>query len=351
MNDGGTRSESDADELMHQQAFGNGFRVAREAAGLSLNDVVEALKLPVEIIRAMESSQVDSLPAPAFTRGYIRNYARFLKIPEDDVLEMYSQGIPEEVPLTARSPLTRQIHSGETKVKLMTYGFVFFVLIGIIMWLSQSSSDIEEAEISDPVSHVVESKKSFHKSADIRIDEVEAQSVPAMEENNEEAIAEDIKDNEILSVEDEPVNSNSLPMIEKIKPEKKSTEEVTIEKTGSDDVTEFSAASGDDVLVIGTVSESWVEIGDVNTSRLVFELIKKGGFYRVRGQAPFKVFLGNAPSVSLQLNGKPVNVLGFLRSINIAHVYIYKNGEVVAVSRKERMQNNTADEKSAEAEE
>jgi len=349
MSDEGVKSESEADELMHQQEFGRGFKVAREATELSLNNVSEALKLPVEIIRAMESSQVDGLPAPAFTRGYIRNYARFLKISEDDILAIYNQCVPaEEVPLTARSSLAKQTHSGEVKVKLVTYGLAFVVLIGIILWLSQSSSDIEEAGVDNSVNHFTKSKEVFHKPAGMQIDVNEEQSMPAMEKKTEKVVVENAKHIDVTSVVDETVNNNSAPKVEKIEVKSDSIEVVAKGKS-SENIVEFSAASGDDVLVIGTISESWLDIGDVNTPRLVYELIKKGGFYRVQGQTPFKVFLGNAPSVSLQLNGKPVNVLGFLRSTNIAHVYIYKNGEVIAVSRKQKIQNTTSDEKPAEA--
>ena len=87
------------------------------------------------------------------------------------------------------------------------------------------------------------------------------------------------------------------------------------------------------------MSESWVEISDDNESRLVFELIKKGGYYRVKGQAPFKVFLGNAPSVSLQINDKAVDVMAFLRSGNLVNVYVFNNGEVVTVNRRENLEN------------
>jgi cytoskeleton protein RodZ len=329
---------SDADELVHQQEFGSHFRIAREAAGLSLIDVSEALKLPEEIIRALESSQVEQLPAPTFTRGYIRNYSRFLKVSENDILEIYNQYIPEaEKPLTARSSLNQQSHNGEAKVRLVTYALVFLVLAGVVMWLLQPSSNIDEAGSGVADEYSIEPKNVFHKTPDIQLKEVVELPEIATTESNE-GMEVDTQVEESSSDVIKSTNKTTLAAAEK----------KIIKKVTNENIEEFVAKSGDDILVIGTVSESWIEIQDANTPRLIFELIKKGSVYRVKGQAPFKVFLGNAPSVSLQLNGKAVDIMSFLRSGNIAHVHIYKNGEVVGVSRNERPQNKILNDEPAE---
>lgn len=366
MSDKNKQSESDADELVHQQAFGHKFKVAREAAGLSFNDISEALKLAEEIIRALESSKVDVLPASAFTQGYIRNYARLLKIPEDDILEIYNQHIPDnEAPLTARSSLNSQVNG--YKVKLVTYTVSFVLLFGVLIWLLQPPTDINKAEtdiqnisVINPENNMQNKKsvrltrtdnvKTEQEKIEIEIEKIDNKTLIPIEKtiNKKQSIKDKVPEKKIDNSA-EKISSNELPS---------GTENDITEVKNTNDITEFKAESGDDVLIVGTISKSWVEVSDAGKQRLVFELIKQGGVYRIQGQAPFKVFLGNAPSVSLQLNGKAVNVLGFLKPTNIAHVYIYKNGEVIAVSRKEKPEietsknetpeNVTADEKSTE---
>lgn len=55
-------------------------RQAREAAGLTLEDVSARLKVPVRVIRVIESDDWSSLGAPVFVRGQLRSYARLVNL-------------------------------------------------------------------------------------------------------------------------------------------------------------------------------------------------------------------------------------------------------------------------------
>ena len=59
---------------------GDTLRRAREAQGLSVAEVANSLKLNPRQIEALESGRFDQLPGYAFTRGFLRNYARLLKV-------------------------------------------------------------------------------------------------------------------------------------------------------------------------------------------------------------------------------------------------------------------------------
>ena len=337
MNDEELQSTGDVDELMHQKDFGARFRAAREAENLSLADVSNELKLPEETIHALELSSIDQLPAPAFTQGYIRSYAKFLKLPEDEILEVYNQLLPEkETPLSARSSLPRQAHSGEARIKLTTYGFVLTGLLVMIVWWYQSVSNSTDTNVADDKVFVAEDVTDKKSDAGVEESNVSVEPVVDIEPVNN-TVSENIEPEEkpvlVAPVEARSVETRSVETREDNFVAKSL-------KTTTGDVSEIIAVSGEDVLVLGTISESWVEVEDATTPRLVFELIKKGGYYRIQGQAPFKIFLGNAPSVSIQMNGKAVDVLGHLRSDKLVHVYIYKDGEVVSVSRHENSKNN-----------
>ncbi len=60
------------------QSAGSHLRAAREAAGLSLDQVAQQLKLAPRQVRALEDEAFDELPGRTFTRGFVRNYARLL---------------------------------------------------------------------------------------------------------------------------------------------------------------------------------------------------------------------------------------------------------------------------------
>lgn len=53
---------------------------AREAQNLSIHEVADATKIKSEHIRALEDGEYDVFSAPIYIRGFVRNYARLLKL-------------------------------------------------------------------------------------------------------------------------------------------------------------------------------------------------------------------------------------------------------------------------------
>ena len=71
-------------------------RVAREAKALTIEAAAERLRLNPALVLAMEEDRLALLGAPVFARGYLRNYAALLGLPEDEVLASFGIGeIPE----------------------------------------------------------------------------------------------------------------------------------------------------------------------------------------------------------------------------------------------------------------
>ena len=62
---------------------GGQLKAAREAAGLSLDQVAQQLKLAPRQVRALEEENFGMLPGRTFTRGFMRNYARLLSLDPD----------------------------------------------------------------------------------------------------------------------------------------------------------------------------------------------------------------------------------------------------------------------------
>jgi cytoskeleton protein RodZ len=68
-----------------------------------------------------------------------------------------------------------------------------------------------------------------------------------------------------------------------------------------------SVGVGSDTLVIHLSAESWVSVQD-SLQSLVSELKPAGQTLTLKGQAPFRINLGNAPAVSVTLNGKAIDL-------------------------------------------
>ena len=76
---------------------------AREAAGLTIDDVALQLKLAPRQVVAIEHDDFPALPGRTFIRGFVRNYARLLKLDTDAVLAALSG---EHATLVERTPLS-----------------------------------------------------------------------------------------------------------------------------------------------------------------------------------------------------------------------------------------------------
>lgn len=73
------------------QGLGAVLKAAREAAGMSEQQVADTLRLPAAVVRTLEANGFQSLPAPAYARGYVRAYARLLELDADALLGEHEQ--------------------------------------------------------------------------------------------------------------------------------------------------------------------------------------------------------------------------------------------------------------------
>ena len=88
---------SDSEIIIKNTDFGSVLEVARKSQNYSIDDVCRQLKIPVHTIIAIETNDISVLPPPTFTQGYIRTYAKFLEISEENVLAIYNQAVPHEL--------------------------------------------------------------------------------------------------------------------------------------------------------------------------------------------------------------------------------------------------------------
>ena len=111
---------------------GEYLRREREAREVSLKEISNATKISVEFLKAIENNEFEKLPAEVFVIGFIRNYARYLGLDEDDVIHMYKEFIQErelnleknlsEVKRKKKIPLIVAILSG-----IMIVGAIIYI--------------------------------------------------------------------------------------------------------------------------------------------------------------------------------------------------------------------------------
>ena len=118
---------------------GQKLRDERQNRGLSLSDVSSATKIRVEFLEAIEKGEYEKLPSPSYAHGFVKNYTRFLKLPEKEILPLFRrefdsektyQVLPEGLVGQKEMPLKR------FKIKQATIlvAFIFILLLGFIIF-------------------------------------------------------------------------------------------------------------------------------------------------------------------------------------------------------------------------
>lgn len=66
-------------------------RVARERAGLSIEDISVRTKIRASALEALERGDYHRLPGEFYTRAFLKAYAREVRLPEEDLLQEYDR--------------------------------------------------------------------------------------------------------------------------------------------------------------------------------------------------------------------------------------------------------------------
>lgn len=75
-------------------AVGAQFRAARETRGLSLSDVAEEIHIRAVHLAEIEAENWRAIGAPVYVRGFLRTYARFLRLDPEQAVAAFNQTLP-----------------------------------------------------------------------------------------------------------------------------------------------------------------------------------------------------------------------------------------------------------------
>lgn len=87
------------------QSAGGQLAFARQQKNMSVQQVADQLKLSPRQVAALEANQFDALPKAVIVRGFVRSYAKLLKIDADPIVALLPQdAAPAEAQVTAMKP-------------------------------------------------------------------------------------------------------------------------------------------------------------------------------------------------------------------------------------------------------
>jgi cytoskeleton protein RodZ len=239
---------------------GRFLREAREERHLAVFEVAQSLKFSTRQIEALEADDYGALPPGAtFLRGFVRSYAKLLKVDSEPLLAMLDARAPAVLP-DVRAPQNMGIAAtpavaGRRSSTPLFVGALLFatVAVGLGVWHFFGSSQ-PSATAAKPVPAATEPEAAPVRPPEIRIEETPAAGqAPA-----------------------------ALPAAPN--------------------------AAGTRQLVFVFADKSWVEVKDASQRVILAGEFPGGAHQAVVGKPPFQLVIGNAAQVELQYEDRQIDL-------------------------------------------
>jgi TonB family protein len=104
---------------------------AREAGGFSIEDASDATNVRADYLEAIEQMDIESLPIPAYTAGFVKAYAQFLELPVEPMVQRFRKEAGYAVSHIAPEvsiPTTSELSGGRELSLIAILAIVFFVI-------------------------------------------------------------------------------------------------------------------------------------------------------------------------------------------------------------------------------
>lgn len=118
------------DEVTGETAtVGDQLRAAREAQGITLEDVAARTRIPTRHLQSLEVSEWDKLPAPTYTMGFAKSYAAVVGLDRNEIGEALKAEMGSGA-LAARPEA--QVFEPADPAKVMPRWLVFLALLALV---------------------------------------------------------------------------------------------------------------------------------------------------------------------------------------------------------------------------
>lgn len=276
-------ADTPAEHTENEPTLGARLQAAREQCGLSLHQAAQDLHVSDDIIAALERDEYAVLGAPIFVRGHLRNYSHLLGLSADEVVAAYNHAGKR---LAAPRVVTMK-PSGNSRARRAGLQVSSLIVIAVLVFLAVIWWHHRAPAL--PSSVVVQGRTNRT-----------ALTPPAAETGQVAHVAL-------------PEPSTSVPVHSHAAGHRVTAPKPSVQATSTGGV------SGPVVHAQFVVTQaSWIEVYDASGKRLFYNLAPVGDKLNLSGTGPLQVFLGNAPGVSVELNGAPFSFGQYTQPNNTA---------------------------------
>lgn len=285
---------------------GSRLKAEREARGLSLTEVAHTLKFGVRQIEALEADNYELLQGSTFLRGFIRSYARYLKLEDAPLLALLEVAAPPpQAEIVAPSNMgeasTQPFIERNQKWLMLAMALVVVLAVGAY-WVTLNEKNAGTDAVEAPVvkeesasAPVTANQTSVVAPTPVAIT-TPAATVPAAVPMPPAAPA-------AATPIPVPVPAAPAPTVAAPAPAK------SVAPAPAAPV----SASGEKQVILDFDGRSWVEIKDAS-QRVIFTGEYGSGTHQVvSGKPPFQLWIGKSSSVRVNYNEQKVNLQPYAR--------------------------------------
>src|SRR5688572_3995901 len=136
-------------------SFGEWLKRQRELRDIGLREVSDTTKINLRYLEALEENRFSALPAPVFARGFLREYARYVGLDPDEVLNYYDAAQQEQQPDSEDGPRPRRLHSSTRWLYGLVLTLAVVGLFGVVaamsFWAERRPAQDDPPPIAPPV--------------------------------------------------------------------------------------------------------------------------------------------------------------------------------------------------------
>ncbi len=270
----------------------------REAMGWSVEQVAEQLKLAVRQVAALEAGDYAALPGPAVVRGFIRAYAKVVKLDAAPLVAMVALETPEPGDATGTT-VKRERPATFSEVRFPTQGRRSGLPLG---WIAAAVAVAVAAALAWQF-HLIPAQW-LH--AEVGTPAVASETANAAGQPSMTELAAPMTASPTV-VKTDPAAANGIVEPDSITVAAPETAPAPAAAAPVYSV-ETAPAAGPNTLVLSASADSWVEVKPAKGAALFSRLMRAGSRESVEIHEPVTLVVGKPAGVVATLRGTAVEL-------------------------------------------
>ena len=144
--------ETEADDVV---TVGQRLREAREAKGLTIEDIAASTRIPTRHLTSLENSEWDKLPAATYSIGFAKNYAGAVDLDRAEIADALRTEMGGTRPVTIYPEVYETADPARTMPKGLVFGALALLAVVVIGLTWMSNRSLESDQAPPPAENVV----------------------------------------------------------------------------------------------------------------------------------------------------------------------------------------------------